>query len=862
MLMARLLFIILFGITAIAARSQLITQSPQQLLAAYNKAQHDTAGVRLLLKIDSLYLYQKPDIKPVLDSALLMARQAQRMSSALGYRSGYNDGTFMAANAYAERGDMSTAAFLADSVTGILRVRILIMIGERYLFRPGEFKQNTDSSFIYIQLAEKASDYIHSMQWLYESRCLKGKYYFTLGDLENGKRCFETMIRESHRHGKLPEEAHWHAELGKYMPHTDSTYNDVLKTLGQALAIYTRLGDREQQVEVLEGLVFLHKLRTRYLGLAEKELLQVIALRKALPSTRLFQNYTELSEINILQGNYNISLNAARNAVKELEAKQQEGFHGGVVYSQMAAAYKAVGDKSNSLLYFRKALGHLVEFRNEYLFPIGGKIVESLLELDSPRQALSFLQTFVKQNPPQRIIDREIVAACMGNCYNALRYYSQAEKHYLQMILLDAQAQAQMAKQVVGERSNTITGSEAYYTIGNFFVERQQFARAEGYLQKAVSFRRFAPSVERSANIHLLLFRIDSAQHNFVSAIRHLQTQQHLRDSLFTDRKSKQIAEYQIRYATEKKEKDLEILSAQEEIKDKELQRTVQVRNFTYLLIVVLIVLIIVGYGRFVQNQRSKRKLEAQQGVIDRKNWQLQKLITDKDKLLNDKDNLLEDKERLIREIHHRVKNNLQIVISLLNTQSKYLNSKEAIHAITESRHRMQAMSLIHEKLYQSDDTSSVHMQNYITELAGHLKTSFDQGSLVQFQVDVDPIELDLSQAIPLGLILNEVITNSIKYAFADRQAGIIRIRMARVEDDMILLHIRDNGRGLPDGMDVHKTSSMGIRLVNGLARQLNAHLTVEGTNGVGVYLKFAAHKAAVPLSGEAPHVRVGGKFS
>ena len=127
---------------------------------------------------------------------------------------------------------------------------------------------------------------------------------------------------------------------------------------------------------------------------------------------------------------------------------------------------------------------------------------------------------------------------------------------------------------------------------------------------------------------------------------------------------------------------------------------------------------------------------------------------------------LLKDKEWLIKEVHHRVKNNLQMVISLLNSQSIYLNDEAAVVAIQESQRRMHAMSLIHQKLYQSENVGVIDMRAYINEFISYLKDIFETGSSIRFEQDVDPIKLDVGQAVPVGLILNEVITNSIKYAF------------------------------------------------------------------------------------------------
>ena len=825
--------------------SQLIQKTRQELMTNYHEARYDTNKVRILLAIDSFYLYQMPDTEPILDSAVLMAKQAQNMSRVLHFQRGWDDATFLMANSLAEKKAMGAASAIADSVEGPLSIRIFIMLGERYLFRPGELKENIDSALFYITRAEKLSDSIHSRYWLYQSLCLKGKYYFTSGELERGKSCFEKMIEECRRNKRVAEQAHWHAELGRFMPHTDSTYDDVLINLNYALELYHKLDDKVNEVESLEALAFLHKLRTKNIGLAELELQRVIKLRKKFPTQKLFLDYSELSEINVLQGNYNIALSSAQSAVSNMEDMHHDDFSGGIVYSQMAKVYEALGDVNNSLLYFRKALDHLVDSRNEYLFAIGGKIVESLLKKDDARQALLFIENFARINPPQRIIDKEILAACMGSCYAALKKNDAAERSFISMIELDARRQVQMAKQVVGERSNTITGSEAYYLIGNFYINKQQFIPAKTYLLKAIAFKQFAPSFERQIDIHLLLFKADSAQGDYISAIKHFQAQQQLRDSLFTDRKAQQIAELQIQYATDKNEKDLQLYRANEQAKDKELKSNTQFRFFTYSLILILLVLIIVGHSRYSQKHRSSKKLETQQGLIDRKNCQLQKVLNDKDKLLYDKDKLLAEKEQLIREIHHRVKNNLQIVISLLNTQSKYLNSEEAVHAITESRHRMQAMSLVHEMLYQSEDTSSVNMHKYITELVEHLKNSFDISDQMLFVVDVAAIELELAQAIPLGLILNEVFTNAIKYAFAGTPVGRIYVCMETCSDESISLVISDNGVGLPVGVDISKTRSMGMRLVTGLAKQLNAELTINNENGVSVSLQFKAEKNA-----------------
>jgi two-component sensor histidine kinase len=170
--------------------------------------------------------------------------------------------------------------------------------------------------------------------------------------------------------------------------------------------------------------------------------------------------------------------------------------------------------------------------------------------------------------------------------------------------------------------------------------------------------------------------------------------------------------------------------------------------------------------------------------IIKNKNGQLQHLLTEKD--------------WLVKEIHHRVKNNLQIVMSLLNSQSAYIDNELALTAIHDSQHRVHAMSLIHQKLYGLENVSSIDMSVYIRELVTYLADSFNTGQRIHFELKLEPLEMDVSQAVPLGLILNEAITNSFKYGFPDGRSGVMSILLGMSTPDHYSLIISDNGIGMP----------------------------------------------------------------
>jgi PAS domain S-box-containing protein len=205
----------------------------------------------------------------------------------------------------------------------------------------------------------------------------------------------------------------------------------------------------------------------------------------------------------------------------------------------------------------------------------------------------------------------------------------------------------------------------------------------------------------------------------------------------------------------------------------------------------------------------------------------------------------LKEKEALIKEIHHRVKNNLQVISSLLNLQAGYITDESARFVFKESQNRLKAMSLIHEKLYQSEDLTSIDFSGYIRNLAVHLFRSYKvDANAVNLQIDVDPIVLDIDRAIPCGLIINELVSNALKYAFPNckasaGEAGEIRIDLHGDNDRNLTLVVRDNGIGFPSDLDFRNTSTLGLQLINTLTDQIEGNITLERNGGTAFKIVF-----------------------
>lgn len=216
-----------------------------------------------------------------------------------------------------------------------------------------------------------------------------------------------------------------------------------------------------------------------------------------------------------------------------------------------------------------------------------------------------------------------------------------------------------------------------------------------------------------------------------------------------------------------------------------------------------------------------------------------QRLIAEQKHII---ENSLVEKDSLLKEIHHRVKNNLQMVSSLLSLQTKNTRSKAAIVALEEGKSRVKAMALIHQKLYQNDDLSVIEMQGYIESLINSVQSVYKKGGHnITITIDAEGTELDIDRAIPFGLILNELVSNSFKYAFPDNDDnGKIYIHL-RKNGDQGYFEYTDNGIGLPEDTDERAHSSMGIRLINRLVNQLQSKLNIDReVEGVRFWFNFS----------------------
>ncbi len=241
-----------------------------------------------------------------------------------------------------------------------------------------------------------------------------------------------------------------------------------------------------------------------------------------------------------------------------------------------------------------------------------------------------------------------------------------------------------------------------------------------------------------------------------------------------------------------------------------------------------------------ILEERVKKSTEK----LRRKNEELIKEIEERKKIEEKMNQSLKEKDVLLKEIHHRVKNNMQIISSMLLLQSRYSNNENVKNILLESQNRIESMALVHEKLYQSDNLSSINFKQYVDSLAKNILTLYNRRSTVMYNIECeDELNLTINTAIPLGLLISELMTNSVKHAFKNIEKGIIKICLQKVKNDNKLqLTYFNDGNPFPENININNPNlkTYGLRLISILTSQLDGTIDLKRENGTTFVITFS----------------------
>jgi two-component sensor histidine kinase len=356
--------------------------------------------------------------------------------------------------------------------------------------------------------------------------------------------------------------------------------------------------------------------------------------------------------------------------------------------------------------------------------------------------------------------------------------------------------------------------------LSNISISKKEYQKAISQLEKVVEISLKSQMKEMQYQAYEKLAEVYNHIGDHKKAFQFQKSYAQLKDSVINEERVKNFNQLQALYQDEQKTSEISRLKTESELQKANIEvekaKASEKSKQNLLLIVGLValtIIILTLFKLFKNKEKSNNILSRQNIEIEKQNQQ---------------------KEILLKEIHHRVKNNLQVISSLLSLQSNDIVDTNALDAVKEGQNRVKSIALIHQKLYQNEDLSSVDFDVYAEELVSYLRAALQStNSNIEINVEAHNVSLDIDTAVPLGLILNELVTNSLKYAFPNEEEGYVNISLEYSnKENMLQLKVEDNGIGLPANFDISKSTSLGLKLVRMLCQQLDGKLHYSNGSG------------------------------
>lgn len=702
---------------------------------------------------------------------------------------------------------------LAVCRTDADRINYELELAEYSIRKPGSFKTDLDNARRWIDQAKGLNEKLHSKEAeghiLLEEGYLQQEY----GPSPEGKQMITQSIA-------LLEDGPDKCLLATAYKALAYYYNmDNPQELPQKITLYKEsaqlfmaCGNRMKGAAVIQHLAELYVNETNY-SQAIKSVKESLSIYDSIHYPKVQGLYDLLGYIYLDQSEYDSAL---KYVLKALDVSDQQkdstmqfcetNNHVGLIYYQLRQFKEA-------LAYFKTAL-LIAQKHNDLgnISIVSINVVNSYIQLQDLKGALAILDA--NASSFSRLPDAKKLM--IDDAYiNVLVKLHQLDR---------ARTYAEEVSRLISPTTiDKFDLSNAYYAMIHYFAGIRDFNKETELLIKDQKLADEMPSLGIKAGNLVLWYQMDSARGDYKNAFTHLLKYKTLEDSIFNETKSRQLTQIRVEYETQQKEdeirlkgQDIQLLTQNAKLDQAQLRGARLVRDMTLAGILLAILILGMQYRRYHEKQKVNL------------------LITDKNSELQ---NLVDEKEWLLKEVHHRVKNNLHTIICLLESQAAFLQD-DALKAIESSQHRIYAMSLIHQKLYQSTDARTIDMAVYLREFIMYLKESFGSPLHINFQQEIEPIQLDVSQAIPVALIVNESVTNAMKYAFPGARPGVIKVTLVQ-ENDFVRLSIQDDGIGIPSGIASGNQTSLGLALIKGLTNDLKGSLQLLAENGTSVIVLF-----------------------
>lgn len=609
---------------------------------------------------------------------------------------------------------------------------------------------------------------------------------------------------------KLAQKLNWKPGVAKIKHRTARLYwrlgqfEKALTYHNEALELYKQAGNKHAQGRVLI------EIGQDYLDNGQLDETK-LALQKALQFNEaagdlenMATTYDILCYLYDVQGN---SAAATQTAYDYLKLSEKIGDKDAIGHAahMLASNYQALGNIPEALKYFKQGLRVSKETGNKieqiyYNTDIGGIY---LLDKNFTEawQYYSVALTLAKEVNDVQLL--AYVYRRMGHYYRGMDDYSEALKSYFS------------SEEAYKSISNKQDLAGLYADIGAVYTSLKKYQLAKKYFTESKDLYDGLNSKMSMVDYYYGKQKFDSATGNWQGAYLHFKEYTAIRDSAYSKESLQKLVGSQLQYENEKKEA---VIKAEQEKKDlltnEEIKRQLNIRNASFAVLAVVLVFSIIAL--YQRNKLAREKKRS--------------------------DQLLQDKELLLREIHHRVKNNLEVVSSLLALQSAQISDTQTKDAMQESQNRVQSIGIVHQKLYQGTNLGAIEMKDYFINLSESILDSFGAEERVTIECAMDNLDVDIDTAVPLGLIVNELLTNTLKYAFPEGQQGKVLIKLQKKNDGVLQLEVSDNGVGKSG---ITYGTGFGGQLVSLLTQQLSGTMKEEVNQGTKIYFEFKTGKAA-----------------
>ncbi len=467
-------------------------------------------------------------------------------------------------------------------------------------------------------------------------------------------------------------------------------------------------------------------------------------------------------------------------------------------YNEIGGVYYNIEDYNNAFDFFNKALQIRTAMKDTTLMAGSFNNIGEIYRLKgNPKMALEFYKQAAEINEKKGEVRwLTINYQNMSSANRMLKRYDEAEKY------------AVKCTQLAEKQNSHILKMYAYTNMGDLYFALKKYDVAIDFYKMAYSLAK-GVSLVHLRNVSEGLAKSYMGQQKYDSAATYFQQHITWKDSVMDTEKHKMFLYTESKQRTDLAKTEIENLKMSKELSDLKLIEKEEERLYYILGIIFLFIFAIVLFFRFYEKNKINKRLNL----------------------------ALKEREILLKEVHHRVKNNFQLIYSMLNLQSSSISDKLSKEILSSAKSRVNAMAIIHDKIYQADDLSSVKLKPYFEHIIELTEKHFNDSD-VKVQLIAEETELDIESAISFGLILNELLNNCYMHAFDHTREGHITVRLEKTNKN-IGLHVKDDGKGLPENLDMENLSTLGLELVYLLTVQLKGEVKHFNDNGANFLISF-----------------------